>query len=192
MGAGSLRRNAAGENCVSLGDEMYEDLNHRYRQWRAADEGGRDDDADAAFGTVFDSVPEQPVSATFAAGTMARIAEISAREARAAKRLRRGVVIGGIAAAAVSAYFGAGLLVSALSAIFGRLFNLFVAITVRTADGVQTGVGVWGVLSSLGRALGAFVADPAVTFALIAIQGIAIVALVTLQRLLGSEEDSFK
>jgi hypothetical protein len=171
---------------------MYEDLNHRYRQWRAADEEGRDQDADAAFGIVFDAVPEQPVSAAFAAATMARIAEVAAHEARAAKRLRRGVVAGGIAAAAVSAYFGAGLLVSALSAIFGTLFDLFVALTVRTADGVQTGAGVWNVLASLGRALGAFVADPAVTFALIAIQGIAIAALVTLQRLLGSEEDSFK
>ncbi|OFW05703.1 MAG: hypothetical protein A3H96_11650 [Acidobacteria bacterium RIFCSPLOWO2_02_FULL_67_36] len=171
---------------------MYEDLDHRYRQWRAADEDGRDEDADAAFGVVFGAVPEPAVSQAFTAATMARIADVAVREARAAKQRRRAVLAGGFAAAVVSVYFGAGLLVSGLSAIFGKLFDVFVALTVRTADGVQAGAGAWNVLASLGRALGAFVADPAVTFGLIAIQGVAIAALVTLQRLLGSEEDSFK
>jgi hypothetical protein len=171
---------------------MYQDLDHRYRQWRSADEEGRDEDADAAFAVVFGSVPEQPVGASFTASTMARIADVTVREARAARRMRRVVLTGGVAAAALSVYFGAGLVVTGLSAIFSGLFDLFVGITVRTADGVQTGAGVWSILASLGRALGAFIAAPTVTFALIAIQGIAIAALVTLQRLLGSEEDSFK
>jgi hypothetical protein len=171
---------------------MYEDLDHRYRQWRAADDDGRDEDADAAFASVFDVVPEQTASPGFTAATMARITDVSASDARRAMRARRVVVVGGLGAAATGVYFGAGLLVTALSVVFGKLFDLFVTMTVRAADGVQAGTGVWSVLTSLGRAFGAFVADPSVTFVLIAIQGIAIAALVTLQRLLGSEEDSFK
>jgi hypothetical protein len=171
---------------------MYEELDHRYRQWRAAEAEGRDDDADAAFGAIFETVPEQPVSAGFTAATMARIGIVADRDARNAKRVRRGIFVGGATAAVLTLYFGAGLLVSALSAIVGELFDLFVAVTVRTAEGVQTGAGVWNVLTSLGRALGAFVAEPSVTVALIAVQGIAIGALVTLHRLLGSEEDPFK
>jgi hypothetical protein len=47
-------------------------------------------------------------------------------------------------------------------------------------------------LSSLGRAASAVAADTNVTFAMIAISVLAIAALVALQRLLGSDEESFQ
>ncbi|MCA1652074.1 MAG: hypothetical protein LC753_18005 [Acidobacteria bacterium] len=47
-------------------------------------------------------------------------------------------------------------------------------------------------MSGLGRAAAAFAADPKVTFVIIVIQGIAIAALFTLQRLLGSDGESFE
>jgi hypothetical protein len=45
------------------------------------------------------------------------------------------------------------------------------------------------VVSSLGRASAAFIADPTVTITMLAIQGIAIAALVALRRLLGSDRE---
>ena len=52
--------------------------------------------------------------------------------------------------------------------------------------------GLWGVLSSLGQATAAVAADSSVTFAMIAISVVAIAALAALQRLLGSDEESFQ
>ena len=89
-------------------------------------------------------------------------------------------------------YFGSGWAVSLISAAFVGFLNFVVALTVHGATGPQSGVGVWGLLSSLGRAAAAFAGDSSVTFALIAISAIAIAALVALQRLLGSDEESFQ
>jgi hypothetical protein len=52
--------------------------------------------------------------------------------------------------------------------------------------------GFWPVLASLGRAAAALAADPTVTFAMIAISGVAVAALLALQRLLGSDGESFQ
>ena len=158
-----------------------------YQRWRAAEEDERDEEADGAFRAMFQTVvPEHPLSPGFTARTMGLIAAAAARDARRSRRTRAAVgpvlVVGGAAAV----YFGAGLAVRFLSTVFLGFLNLVIAAIVGGVSGVQTGAGLWGILSSLGRATAAFAADPTVTLVIFAIQGIAIAALVALRRLLGS------
>jgi hypothetical protein len=51
---------------------------------------------------------------------------------------------------------------------------------------------MWSVVGSLGRALGAIMADADVTLIVIAMHGVAFAALIALQRLLGPDTESFK
>ena len=101
------------------------------------------------------------------------------------------VAAGTVAATAAGLYAGAGWAVGLVSAALLGLFNLVIALVVRTAEASQSGGGVWGVLTSLGRAMSALAADTSVTIALIAVSAVAIAGLVALQRLLGSDEESF-
>ncbi len=163
-----------------------------YHRWRAADDDGREDEADAAFQAVFQAVvPERPVAPELTARTMEAIAAAAARDARRARQVRMGVATGTVAATAAGLYAGAGWAVGLVSAALLGLFNLVIALVVRTAEASQSGGGVWGVLTSLGRAMSALAADTSVTIALIAISAVAIAGLVALQRLLGSDEESF-
>jgi hypothetical protein len=164
-----------------------------YPRWHAAEADERDDDADEAFGTMFRThIEDRPVSLEFTARTMAAVAEAAAVDARRARLTRAAVLTGSVAATATALYAGAGWIISLASAVFLGLLNLLVAAVVRTADAFQTGAGVWGVLSSLGQATAAVASDSSVTFAMIAISAAAIAALVALQRLLGTDEESFQ
>jgi hypothetical protein len=164
-----------------------------YPRWRAAEADDRDDDADEAFRSVFQAAAgEQPVSLDFTAETMKAIAAATAVDARRARQARAAALTGVVAATAGAAYFGAGWAIGLVSATFLGLLNLLVAAVVRTAEAFQTGAGFWGVLSSLGQATAAVAADSSVTFAMIAISVVAIAALAALQRLLGSDEESFQ
>ena len=164
-----------------------------YPRWHAAEADARDDDADEAFGTVFQSlVEEQAVPLEFTSRTMAAIAGAAAVDARRARQARAAVLTGSVVATAAALYVGAGWIISLASAVFLGLLNLLVAAVVRTAEAFQTGAGVWGVLSSLGNATAAVASDSSVTFAMIAISAAAIAALVALQRLLGTDEESFQ
>ena len=168
-------------------------MNDNYHRWRAAEADEREDDADEAFGTVFQSaVDEQPVSLEFTTRTMAAIAGAAAVDARRARRVRAGLLAGCVAATAAALYVGAGWIISLVSAVFLGLLNLLVAAVVRTAEASHTGAGVWGVLSSLGQATAAVATDSSVTVVMIAMSAAAIAALVALQRLLGSDEESFQ
>jgi hypothetical protein len=165
----------------------------RFDRWLDADAEGREDDADAAFRVTYQTtVPDQPVSLDFAARTMSAVVAASASDARRARRVRAAVITGTIAGTLAALYYGAGWAVSVMSSAFVGLLNLVIALTVRGATGGQSGSGVWSLLSSIGRAAAAFATDPNVTFAMIAISAIAIAALVALQRLLGSDEESFQ
>jgi hypothetical protein len=166
----------------------------RFDRWLDADAGYRADEADAAFRVAYQTtMADQPVSLDFAARTMSAVAAASASDVRRTRRVRATVITGTIAVTLAALYYGAGWAVSVMSAAFVGLLNLAVAATVRGATGGgQGGSGVWSFLSSLGRAAAAFAADPNVTFAMIAISAIAIAALVALQRLLGSDEESFQ
>jgi hypothetical protein len=164
-----------------------------YRQWRAAEETERDDDADWAFRTVFQAaMPEPPVSPDFTTRTMAAVAAAAARDARRERRVRAGVLTGTTVATTAAVYFGAGWAISLASSAFVGLLNMLIAGALRGAAASQTGADVWSMLASLGRAAAALAADPNVTFVMIAISAVAIAALLALQRLLGSDGEFFQ
>ncbi|HSL22264.1 MAG TPA: hypothetical protein VK886_12070 [Vicinamibacterales bacterium] len=171
---------------------MDEELGRSYGRWRTAEVAGRDDEADSAFKGVFAAAPRQEPSLQFTARAMRAVAESSATEVRQARQTRRGLIAGGALGGLVALYFGAGLIASAVSATLLGLLDLLVATVVNTASAVNTGADVWSVLGALGRAAAAFVADPKVTITLLAIQGVAAMALFALQRLLGTDGESFK
>jgi hypothetical protein len=173
--------------------EMDEELTRDYRRWLEAEHIGTDDEADAACRAVFQAADrEEAVPLTFTGTTMAGIAAEAARDARRAKQTRRALTAGGVAAGAVAAYFGAGPAVSVLSMALVAVFDLLIGLIVNGAAGIQAGADLWSLAGSMARAASAFVADPKVTFVLLVLQGLAIAALVTLQRLLGSDGESFK
>jgi hypothetical protein len=164
-----------------------------YQRWRAADESGRDDDADWAFKTVFRTVVStEPISADFTKRTMEALAAAAEREALRARHTRAAVVSGTVVGGAAAVYFGTGWAISFLSTVFVGFLNLVIAVIVRGAGAVETGAGFWTVMGTLGRAAAAFVADPKVTVAILAIQVVAVAALIALQRLLGSDRESFE
>jgi len=172
---------------------MNDELTSGYRRWIEADLAGLEEEADAAFGSVFRAVAQdEPVSPAFTSRTMQAIAGEAARGAHRAKRTRRAAATAGGVGLVAAVYFGAGFAVSAMRTAVLGLFDLLVGVIVKTAAGAQAGSDLWGLLGSMGHAASAFVADPKVTVVLLVLQGLALAALVTLQRLLGSEGESWK
>jgi hypothetical protein len=173
--------------------EMDDELTPGFRRWRDAEASGTDEEADTAFGTVFRSVVEEgraPVA--FTTRTMQAISTEAARDAVRAVRTRRAAIAASVVGLAAAAYFGAGYAFSAMGTMSMAIFNLLVGAVVNIAAGVQAGGDVWSLLGSLGHAASAFVADPKVTLVLLVLQGLALAALVALQRLLGSDGESWK
>jgi hypothetical protein len=172
---------------------MDEELTRSYRRWLAADEGGNHDDADAACRALFEGAEQQDVvPLSFVSQTMHAIAASGVRDAERARRTRVALTTGAILAGAVTAYYTAGAAVSFAVRSLVWLFDGLIGLVVTGAAGAETGASVWSVFSGLGRAASAFVADPTVTFVLLVLQALAIAALITLQRLLGSDGESFK
>lgn len=169
------------------------DLNWTVRRWREAEASGRDDDADAEFRAIFSaSVPPIGVAVGFTSRTMEAVAATAARDAHRARRLRKATVAAGIVGGAAAAYFGAGLVVTLASALLAGAFDVLIGIVVRMAGAAQTGAGLWSVLSGMARTAGAVASDPTVTMMLFVLQGVAVAALLALQRLLGTDEESLK
>jgi hypothetical protein len=172
---------------------MTDDPTRHFRRWREADETGRDEEADAACRAMFNTIVRgSAVSPDFMARTLTSIAAATAADAARVRRTRRATIAGGVAAAGVAVYVGGGWFLSVLSAGMVGVINLLVGATVRVAAGLQAGVDVWAILASLGRAAAAIVSDPAVTIAIVGMQGVAMAALIALQRLLGSDRESLK
>jgi hypothetical protein len=172
---------------------MYEDLDLTYRRWRAAEDLGDDDEADAAFASVFEASVGSPLpSPELTARTLAALAAASTADARRARLVRTALLWAGVPAALAAAYFGAGPLLSAISALLVAVLNLSIAAVVWFANGPDIQSGFWSVLTGLGRAAGAFVSNPRVTFVMLACQAIAVVALAALHRLLGREREWLK
>ena len=168
-------------------------MTRRYRRWRDAEAGGRQDEADAACRAVFDDVRQDPVLPfDFTARTLAAVAEATARDRRRARQTRRTAATAGIAGAGLAVYAGGPWALGVFSTLLVHAIDLLVRLTVSLANGMEAGTDLWGVLASLGRALAAFVANPAVTVAIFAMQGIAMAALLALHRLLGSDRESLK
>ena len=173
--------------------DMDEELTRVYRRWLEAEESGAEHEADAACRMLFESVePQEPAPLNFAARTMEAIAAEAARDARRAKQTRKALTAGGVVGAGVLGYFGFGPALAFVSTALAMLFNVVIDLIVRSAAGAETGADLWSFLGNLGRAASAFVADPTVTMVLLALQGLAVAALATLQRLLGSDRESFK
>ena len=172
---------------------MDPDLTRDWHRWTAADAAGRDDEADAACRGVLAAAPPAVFpSRDFTMRTLAAIATARALEARRARRARRAAVAASAVIGAAALYLGGGWAATALSGLVIGTLNVFVAVAVRMAVSLQGGSGVWDVLGGLGRAAAAFVADPAVTAAMLGLQGIAIAALLALHRLLGSERETLR
>jgi hypothetical protein len=166
---------------------MDDQLTRLYSRWRAADDTDADEEADAAFRALIGTlVPERAVSSQFTARTMDAIADAMAADARRVKWMRKMLVLGGIAGL-IATGFAAPLALSAISTALVAALDGMIAAIVLVAAGPD--LNLWSVVRSLGRASAAFIADPTVTVTMLAIQGIAIAALVALRRLLGSDRE---
>jgi hypothetical protein len=172
---------------------MDDDLKRLYGRWREADESGREQDAERACRAFFDSAGRDPrVSTDFTARTRAAIAAAGARDRERARRTQQLTLLGGTAAAVLALVFGGSWALAALSRVLLGSIDLLVGLSVRIATSIHAGTDLWSIVASVGRALAAFVADPAVTAAILAMQGVAMVALLALHRLLGSDRETLK
>lgn len=172
---------------------MDEELTRRFRRWHDADESDRDDDADLACRAVLQAALIEPlVSSDFAARTAAAVARVRTGDAAAALRVRRATITGSFGLTAAGLYVGGPWALSMLATTLAGVIDLFVAMAVRVATGMDAGGGLWTLVPGLGRAAAALVTDPSVTVAILTMQGIAMAALVALHRLLGPERESFK
>jgi hypothetical protein len=172
---------------------MDEDLIRTLRRWRDADEAGDDDEADAACRTLFATgLTERPIALDFPARAMEAIDAARVADDRRARRSRRAMLAGGLLGGSAAAYYGSGWAIALASSLVVGFLDLFIGATVRLATGVHSGADAWGVVSGLGRAFAAFISDPTVTIAMLAMQIVAVAALIALQRLLGTQTESFK
>jgi len=172
---------------------MDDELVRNYNRWRVVEDDGREDEADAAFGAVVREVLHpQPVSLEFSARAMHAVAAAAERDAHRVRRTRKVLAPIGVAAAAAVLYLSGGFVVSALTSSVVWIVDVLIASIVGIATNAQAGVDLWSVARGLGRAAAAFISSPTVTITIIAVQGIAMAALIALQRLLGSDEGSYR
>ena len=170
---------------------MDDQLARNYQRWQDADARGRDEEADGLFAEVFQTAVRPPqVSNEFTLRTVEAIATAAARDRVRARRVRTMLVPAAIAGLLAGLYFGAGWLGAAVSAAVVSAVNLMIGAVVAGAAAVEAGPDGWSVMTSLGRAAAATIANPAVTATNFAIQGFAITALIVLRRLLGSDRES--
>jgi hypothetical protein len=157
-----------------------------WRRWIRAEDEGRDDDADAAFGTVFRAVPRASARPGFADRVMLAVAQAEARRARRAR-------VAAFISIAASAVLGVSLVI-ALVAYSPRLLLWTLDAAVQAAlwivDAVGRGLDVWAILAQVGRTTAAIVAAPQVTFSLVAIGLVGVMALYGLHRIFGLEQES--
>lgn len=172
---------------------MPEDLTRHLERWREADAQGREADADAACLALFEASPRDPaVPNGFTARTIAAVTAAREGDRIRARRVRRASIAGAVGTSAAGLYLAGPWLLSGLSALVLGSIKVLVGVAVTIASGVQTGADLWTILATLGRAAAAFAAEPRVTVAMIAMQAVAMLALVALQRLLGSDRESLK
>lgn len=169
---------------------MEDDLVRTARRWLAADRAGRDEEADSAFGVTFGAVPRVDASEPFASRVMEAVGRAAARDRVRTRWTRAAVAAGVLGSAAATVYIGAGLIGSLAARAFVAFVSFSVNAIVWLIGAVQRGADVWTILGGIGRVAGSIVIDPKVSSGLIAIQVIGVLALLALQRLLGSEEES--
>ena len=171
---------------------MNDELRRDWRRWVEAEQAGTEEDADALFAAVFRAAPTELPSSQFTATTMAAVAGAAAHDAARARRVRAVAVPLGIVAAVLIVYSTAGLMMSVFSAIVVGALDLLVSTVVKVVTTMSAGGDAWSIAASLGRATAALLASPSVTTTILALQGIAVAALIALQRLLRSDRESFR
>jgi hypothetical protein len=168
-----------------------DDLNRAYHEWQDAEADADAESADAAFESVFRATAAAPrVTPQFITRTMTAVAAARETDGRRARRVRVAALWGGSIGVGVAAYFGAGLAVSVTVTALVATIDFVAAAILQAVDARDW--NMWSMLSTIGRALAAVISSPTVTVAIIAIQGIAVAALIALQRLLGPEAESFE
>ena len=168
---------------------MNDETARKFGRWLDAERGDgpmTDDEADAACAAVFAETVRQPLPPlAFTANTMARVAAARAADDRRRHVARKAAMWAGLTLGPVALYFGGGWMVSILSAVVVGALELLVqgGLQVATASDWS----IWSLLGSVGRAFAAVMSDSSVTLVMLAMHGIAVAALVALQRLLGPE-----
>jgi dolichol kinase len=164
------------------------DEQKQYQRWLDAELEDRDDDADALFGTVLKgTLPPVQASAAFTERTMTAVTEAAARDLRRARTRRRVLLPVVSIVAVVLAYLCSGLMMSAFSAVVVKSLDLLIAAVVYVSTTMRSGGDAWTLAGSLGKATAALLTNPVVTTTILALQGMAVAALIGLQRLLRSE-----
>jgi hypothetical protein len=157
----------------------------KLNRWLEAEFDGRDDEADALFGPVLKGVVRPAVApAAFTARTLEAVGTAAARDARRARAIRRFGIPLASAAALVLAYLCSGLMMSAFSTIVVKALDLVIGSVVYVATTMRGG-------GNLGRATAALLTSPSVTTTILTLQGMAVIALFALQRLLRSDRESW-
>jgi hypothetical protein len=155
------------------------------QRWMTADQGGRDDEADAAFKSVFRAIPAVPAEPAF----VDRMMEALARDAVRRRRRARIAAATGMAA---STLIGLGVL-AALIAQGPRLIiwvvDGIVAAALWMSVAFENGLDVWAMLTQIASAAAAVIATPEVSSVLIAIGAVGALALYGLHRVFSSEQE---
>jgi hypothetical protein len=160
-------------------------MNSDLDRWLSADRAGRDDEADAAFKTVFRAARLEARPA-FVDGVMEAIAQDTARR----KRRARLAAVTGLAASIFIGLVLTVVLIAKGPRILVWAVDSAVAATVWMSGALENGLDVWGILGQIASAAAAVITTPQVASVLIAIQAIGAAALYGLHRILASEQES--
>jgi hypothetical protein len=158
-------------------------------RWLAADQAGRELEAEAEFSAVVRGRARLAPSATLEARIWQATRWVRLRRRAIVLGRRMAVGVGTLAALTAGLYFGVTLLLPFAGQTLVRLVSWmvrgFVWVTLAFTEGLDT----WSLLAQLGRALADAIATPEATIALIAIQLIGVLAFHVLNRVLAREKE---
>ena len=167
-------------------DSEWQGAAHR---WLAADEAGRDVEAEAEFGAALRGRPRLAPSAHLEARIWQATRWVRLRRRALTLARRCAVPAATVAAIAGGVYVSVTMLLPfaglALVRLVSWLVRGFVWITLAFTEGLDT----WSLLAQLGRALADAIATPEATIALIVIQLIGVLAFHLLNRVLAREKE---
>ncbi|HEY7444229.1 MAG TPA: hypothetical protein VH701_17495 [Vicinamibacterales bacterium] len=159
-------------------------------RWLAADQAGRDMEAEAEFGALLRARTTTVPSATLEARIWQATRWVRVRNKVLILARRFGLPAATVVAGAAGLYYSVTLVLPLVAQALVRgiawLVRGFVWVTLAFTEGIDT----WSLLAQLGRALGDAIATPEVTAALIIIQLIGILAFHLLNRVLAREKET--
>jgi hypothetical protein len=158
-------------------------------RWLAADQAGRDMEAEAEFGALLRARATPAPSANLEARIWRATRWVRFRSKALILARRFGIPAATVVAGAAGLYYSVTLVLPLVAQALVRgiawLVRGFVWITLAFTEGIDT----WSLLVQLGRALGDAIATPEVTAALIIIQLIGVLAFHLLNRVLAREKE---